>query len=202
MNTEFWEAIKNRRSHYALSKEKVLSVQDIQKIAEETLLHTPSAFNSQSTRMVLLFGKDHQTLWDDIVLGALRKETDDEAFARSKQKVEGAFSSGYGTALFFEDQGVIDALVKQFPLYANSFSNYSQHTSGMHQLVFWTAIEEKGLGASLQHYNPLIDQAVMDTWNIPANWKLVSQMPFGKPLDEPGEKTFLPLKERLIVVNQ
>ena len=29
--------------------------------------------------------------------------------------------------------------------------------AGMLQLAVWTALAEKGLGASLQHYNPLID---------------------------------------------
>lgn len=202
MSLSFWEAIQNRRSYYSLSNEEIVSIKEIQKIAEDTLLHTPSAYNSQSTRIALLFEKDHQKLWQDIVLGALRKETDDQAFEKSKQKVENAFASGYGTALFFEDQGVVEGLIKQFPLYANHFPNYAQHTNGMHQLVFWTALEQKGLGASLQHYNPLIDDQVRAAWNIPANWSLIAQMPFGKPIGEPMEKTFAPLQDRLLLVNK
>ena len=34
-------------------------------------------------------------------------------------------------------------------------------------------------GASLQHYNPLIDEAVAKQWHINPNWKLIAEMPFG-----------------------
>ena len=54
-----------------------------------------------------------------------------------------------------------------------------------------------GLGASLQHYNPLIDEAVAREWQLPASWKLTAQMPFGSPECKPDEKTFLPLDGRL-----
>lgn len=40
------------------------------------------------------------------------------------------------------------------------FPAWSQQTSGMHQLVVWTALKEEGLGTSLQHYNPLLDPKV------------------------------------------
>lgn len=36
----------------------------------------------------------------------------------------------------------------------------------MHQLVVWTALETEGLGATLQHYNPIIDDEVKNEWNI------------------------------------
>lgn len=201
MNLHFWDAVKNRRSYYALSNEEIVPISNIVKMAEDTLLHTPSAYNAQSTRIILLFGEDHQKLWNEIVLEALRKETDDQGFQRSKQKVQNAFASGYGTALFFEDQNVVEGLKKQYPLYENNFDAYSQHTNAMHQFVFGTAIEAEGLGASLQHYNPLIDQQVRATWNIPANWTLNAQMPFGKPEGRLMEKTFNPINERLMVFN-
>lgn len=67
----------------------------------------------------------------------------------------------------------------------------------MHQLVVWTALESEGLGASLQHYNPLIDDEVKKEWNVPSNWKLIAQMPFGNPTMIPREKEFQPLDERV-----
>ena len=48
-----------------------------------------------------------------------------------------------------------------------------------------------------QHYNPLIDDEVKTEWNVPANWKLIAQMPFGNPTAAPGEKEFQPLEERV-----
>ena len=51
----------------------------------------------------------------------------------------------------------------------------------------------------MQHYNPLVDEAVQQRWNLPASWKLIAQMPFGKPLTPAGEKEFAPLDKRLLV---
>jgi predicted oxidoreductase (fatty acid repression mutant protein) len=69
----------------------------------------------------------------------------------------------------------------------------------MHQYVVWTSLEIEGLGASLQHYNPLIDADVRKEWNIPDSWNLVAQMPFGKIVAPAGEKEFQPLEERIKV---
>ena len=42
-----------------------------------------------------------------------------------------------------------------------------------------------------------IEEDVAKEWNIPSGWKLVAQMPFGKPVSGAGEKEFLPLDERV-----
>ncbi|KAK6365713.1 putative nitroreductase [Exophiala oligosperma] len=67
----------------------------------------------------------------------------------------------------------------------------------MHAHVLWTALEQDGLGASLQHYNPLIDQGICKTWGISPEWELKAQLVFGKPTGQPDEKTFQPLEDRL-----
>lgn len=69
----------------------------------------------------------------------------------------------------------------------------------MHQLAIWTMLEDMGLGASLQHYNPLIDEAVRSAWSLDPEWELVAQMPFGAPAGEPGPKEFQPLEGRVLV---
>jgi predicted oxidoreductase (fatty acid repression mutant protein) len=38
---------------------------------------------------------------------------------------------------------------------------------------------------------------VRKTWDISRDWKLIAQMPFGKPNAEPGDKDFSPLEERV-----
>lgn len=63
----------------------------------------------------------------------------------------------------------------------------------------WTALEQEGLGANLQHYNPLIDAKIASTWNVDPTWSLKAQLVFGKPAGEPGEKSFKPLEERVFV---
>jgi len=66
-------------------------------------------------------------------------------------------------------------------------------------VTVWTALEAEGFGANLQHYNPLIDEKIAATWNIPQVWSLKGQLVFGKPAGKAGEKTFKPLEERLFV---
>lgn len=67
----------------------------------------------------------------------------------------------------------------------------------MHQFAIWTMLEDRGFGASLQHYNPLIDKEVQEHWGLPDSWRLIAQMPFGLPAGEPNEKTFQPVDSRM-----
>jgi len=66
----------------------------------------------------------------------------------------------------------------------------------MHQYAVWTALDAEGLGANLQHYNPLIDAKVAAQWNIPKDWELSGQLVFGTPVGEPNKKTFTSVEER------
>ena len=67
----------------------------------------------------------------------------------------------------------------------------------MAQYILWAALEAEGLGVNLQHYNPIIDVRLETEYSVPPTWSLKSQMVFGKPVAEPGEKTFKPLEERV-----
>jgi len=198
MNKDFNLSIQERRSIYAITKESPVSDDRIQEIIEFAVKYTPSAFNSQSARVVVLLGENQNKLWD-ITKETLRKIVPAESFSSTEDKIN-SFRNGYGTVLFFEDQSIIEGLQKQFALYKDNFPVWSQQSSGMLQLVIWTSLENEGLGASLQHYNPLIDDEVKKEWNIPENWKLIGQMPFGKPSAQPGEKQFQPLEDRVKVI--
>ncbi|MEH7487797.1 nitroreductase family protein, partial [Priestia megaterium] len=169
----------------------------IEEIINFAVKHTPSSFNSQSARVVVLFGEQHDKVWN-ITRETLRKIVPAENFSDTDQKMN-LFGSGYGTVLFFEDQEVIEGLQKQFASYSENFPVWSNQSSGMLQHVIWTALELEGLGATLQHYNPLIDDEVKAAWNIPSSWKLIAQMPFGNPVAPAGEKEFQPLSERVKV---
>ncbi|MGZ0052142.1 nitroreductase family protein [Brevibacillus gelatini] len=195
MGKDFFTAVKDRRTYYGISKEAAVSDERIRELVEEAVKHTPSAFNSQSARVVVLLGEQHDKLWN-ITKETLRKIVPAENFASTEEKMN-AFGNGYGTILFFEDQSVIKSLQEKFAAYKDNFPIWSEQSSGMLQFVVWTALEIEGFGASLQHYNPLIDEEVQKTWNLPSEWKLIAQMPFGKPTAQPGEKQFQPLEERV-----
>lgn len=200
MKTEFLEAVKNRRSNYMLSSESPISDERIQYIIETAVMHVPSAFNSQSSRVVLLLGIEHKVLWD-MVKETLRVIVPEEAFGNTEAKID-SFKAAYGSILYFEDQDVILQLQDKFPTYAQNFPIWSEQHTGMLQFAIWTALENEGLGVNLQHYNPLIDDKVKENWGIPQSWKLIAQMPFGKAAGNPGEKEYLPIEERFRVIGK
>ncbi|MFZ5967438.1 MAG: nitroreductase family protein [Bacillota bacterium] len=195
MTKDFNTAVKERRTIYGISKETTVSDERIQEVIKDAVKYTPSAFNSQSARVIVLFGENHNKLWD-ITKEALRKIVPEGSFASTEEKIN-SFRGGYGTVLFFEDNSVIESLQQQFALYKDNFPVWSQQSNGMLQYIVWTSLEIEGLGASLQHYNEVIDEDVKKQWNIPSDWKLIAQMPFGKPTAPAGEKEFMPLEERV-----
>ena len=198
MNKNFYEAIKERRSIYAISKESPISDERIKEIVEYMVKNVPSAFNSQTTRTVILLGESHDKLWN-ITMEALRKIVPASDFASTEAKIN-SFKGGYGTVLFFEDFAVVESLQKQFELYKDNFPVWALQTSGMMQFSVWTAFATEGLGASLQHYTELIDAEVKKEFNIPNNWRMMAQMPFGKIVSGAGEKEFSPIEDRVKVI--
>lgn len=192
------KAIENRRTFYSINDKSPISDTEIKEIIDLSVLNVPSAFNSQSSRVVLLLGDSHKKLWN-ITKDVLRKIVPADAFAATEAKINGAFAAGHGTVLFYEDMVVVEGLQAAFPSYSENFPVWSQQTSAMHQFAIWTLLEEAGLGVSLQHYNPIIDEEVAKAFNINPKWKLIAQMPFGTPAGEPGAKEFKPLEERVLV---
>jgi hypothetical protein len=91
----FFDAVKERRTYYQLNKESPISDKQISEIAEKAVLHVPSSFNSQSTRLVVLLNKDHETFWE-FVLEVLKPLTPEEQFPQTTQKING-FKGAYGT---------------------------------------------------------------------------------------------------------
>ncbi|MBQ8223777.1 MAG: nitroreductase family protein [Bacteroides sp.] len=192
----FEEAMQHRRSYYSLCSDSLTLDEEIIHAIRQAVKHVPSAFNSQSTRIVLLLGEHHRKLWE-LVKSVLKKLVPETAFPKTVEKIDRSFAAGRGTVLFYEDNQVIETLQKNYPLYSDNFPVWAQHTSAMHQFVVWTMLEDMGLGASLQHYNPLIDDEVRAAWALPHTWQLVAQMPFGLPLEEPKAKEFQDVSERI-----
>ena len=91
----FAEAAKDRRTIYQLNNKAPISDKAIVDIAEKAVLHTPSAFNSQSTRLVVLLNGDHEKFWD-FVLEVLKPLTPEDKFASTEQRISG-FRAAKGT---------------------------------------------------------------------------------------------------------
>ena len=86
---------------------------------------------------------------------------------------------------------LVKGLQENFPLYAAAFPGFSEHSAGMAQLAVWTALANADIGASLQHYHPIIDAAVAKEFDVPASWSLKAQMPFGSHEAGFNEKPFI-----------
>lgn len=190
--------IKKRRTYYHLSKKSSISDTMLEHILQETLRHTPTAFNMQSMRLILLLDQKHDALWDETIR-ILKEMTPESAFEKTKEKIK-SFKNAYGTVLFYNDERVVSSYAEKYPLYRDNFPTWSEQSNGMLQSNVWMVLESYKLGANLQHYNPLIDAFAGQLAGIPESWRLVAQMPFGVPIQQPSEKTFLPIEDMFKVI--
>jgi hypothetical protein len=190
-------ALKSRRSEYVLSKNVQMNDAAIEGMVKDVLTYTPSAFNAQSQRILLLLGDEHDTLWDQLI-EIMKGIVEGDQFEKTKDKING-FKNAYGTVLFYEDMSVIEDLQSRFPLYKDNFSKWSLEQNGMLQSNVWVELRANGLGASLQHYNELIDEYLKKTYDLPKKWALRAQMPFGEITIQSDDKPKMDINKRFIL---
>ncbi len=173
-------ALAQRRSYYSIGKSLPVSQNEVVKTIELAVELVPDAFDMKSARLVVALDAQQNELWDAIY----------ETFGGkvSREKID-SFKAGAGTVLYFYDESVVGALAAKYPAYAANFPVWANQASGMVQIAVWSALRELGVGASLQHYNPVIDGTVKKLFAVPDTWKLIAQMPFGGILEEPEPKS-------------
>jgi predicted oxidoreductase (fatty acid repression mutant protein) len=195
----YQDTINKRRSIYALNDQLPISEDETVEVIEDAIVASPSTFNVQSAHAIILLGAQHKALWDNIVTSTLKAIVPAEAFAPTAQKLAG-FSAAAGTVLYFEDDAAIASMKEQFPSYASHFDEWSAHGQGIAQVNVWNELAEKGIGANLQHYNPIIDDAVKARWNVPESYRLVAQLVFGGIAAPADEQQRQPADKRVRVV--
>lgn len=185
-----YEGIADRRSIYALGKDIPVSDDELIGFIQRTTELVPDAFNMKSQRVVVVLGDKQDALWDAVY----------DAFGGkvAREKIDG-FKAARGTVLFFYDQDVIDAMQRNVPAYAQNFPVWAQQSNGMLQFSVWTGLRSLGIGANLQHYNPVIDDSVKQLLDVPSNYVLVAQMPFGSIEAQPEPKAAEDIDARVIV---
>ena len=191
------ELMKKRRSQYDLGKHLPIKMEQVEQIIKDCLWQAPSAFNMQSARVVLLLNEKHTQLWQ-LVAQQLCPRVPAPQWPVTAGKIA-SFSTAYGTILYFEEETVRQQFQEQFPLYKEHFPIWTAQANAMLQFAIWTALAEVGVGANLQHYNPIIDEAVRQQFQISASWKLIAQMPFGEIITPAEDKTHVPLSQRIRV---
>ncbi len=191
--------IKKRRSIYNLSNKIPITNLKLENIIKQALKNTPSAFNSQSSRLVLLYNQKHILFWNDIVLNTLRNNIPQSKLINSVKRIE-SFTNAYGTILYFEDYNTIKKLESKYPEYTSYINIWANQSNAMLQYIIWTMFAENNIGANLQHYNPIIDEKLAQTFNINTSWTLIAQMPFGGILKKADKKTNAETKERFKIL--
>lgn len=87
MESAFNQLTAQRRSIYALGDQLTNSPEEIYDLIITAIKNSPTAFNSQTVRAVVLFGKSSDKVWD-IVEAALKEVVKDpQAFAKTQQKI-------------------------------------------------------------------------------------------------------------------
>ncbi|KAJ7607946.1 Nitroreductase-like protein [Roridomyces roridus] len=194
MSASYLEAITVRRSNYALTSKSSVSDEKLQDIIKHTVKHCPSPFNSQASRVILVTGATHIKLWEAVIAALLPRMPEGEIRTR--------FAGGYGSVMFFEDQAILDEMIKKQPFVANQFPDWNKNAAGILHATIWTAFSLEGLAATLQH-PPLTAEMIAGLdfgFDVPSTWKSTAILPFGDPAAAPKEKTFLPVEDRFKVV--
>ena len=197
----FTDLQTKRRSIYALGRQVTQTPEALYDLVKSAVKQSPTSFNNQSVRAVVLMGDAHEKLWDMTAQRLQQEVPDETAYQQTLAKINHAFKAGFGTVLFYTDTDVVKMYEEQIPLYAENFYDWSEQGHGMAEYATWLALTEAGLGASLQHYNPLIDEAVAAAFDIPDNWRLRAQMPFGSIEAAASEKDMMSDAERFKFFN-
>lgn len=196
--SKFTELVKNRRTQYAIGKNTELSNEEITTYITNVVKDVPTAFNSQTTRVAIVFGEESVKLWDHI-LDVQKDVLQGEMWDMMSGVMEGA-KNGIGTVLFFED---LEA-VKAMPVNGTRGEAYKQNNNANTQYATWLGLTQLGLGGSLQHFNvgyeQGFDKSVKKLLGLPEHWELQAQMPFGSIEGEVAEKEYIADNDRVRVI--
>lgn len=196
----FLDLVKKRRSIYALGKNTDFSKTDIENRIREVVKEVPSAFNSQTTRIVVLFDEANTKFWDHIY-DVQKDVLEGEIWDMMSGIMTGA-KEGIGTILFFEDKEAVDSM----PARGVRQEAYKQNNNANVQYGLWLALAEMDLGASLQHFNvgyeQGFDKGTKEMFNLPDSYEMLAQMPFGSIEQQPGEKEYIDTNVQVKVIDR
>ncbi|KAF2756430.1 Nitroreductase [Pseudovirgaria hyperparasitica] len=199
----YLQAVKFRRTVYPLTNKSPVSDARIEEIVQGVIGSSPSSYNTQSTRVLVLLGAQHEKLWDLVREHALPLlQGAGEDVVKSMEGRFSMFRAAYGSVLFFENKATVDEAAKTHAAVAGMFPQWSEHASAMAQVQLWTALELEGLGANLQHMNafPPVAAAIRKQWDLPEAWILTAHLNFGTVNGEfPEHPKKLPFSETVKV---
>ena len=134
------DSLEQRRTYYAINNNLPTDEETVISLIQKLTVLVPDSFNMKSSRVAVVFGENHEKLWDNIYNVFEGKVP--------RAKID-SFRAGAGTILYFYDENTVKGLQEQFPPYAANFPVWANQSSGMLQLSIWSGLRELGIGASL-----------------------------------------------------
>ncbi|KDN53416.1 Nitroreductase [Tilletiaria anomala UBC 951] len=195
----FLDGVKARRSIHQNTDKEILGQDELITPVSDTIKYSPSAFNSQSSRAIILLGKAHKNYWNEFVPQNLGENQ-----LKAVQKRLPWFAAAQGTVIFFEDKKVIDEYRGGASAFSHLWDDWSNQASGMAQINLWTALEAEGYGVNLQHVAPMAGEGFKPMFNaalkVPSGWIVQAELVFGYPDQKDLKvKTFIEDSERFRV---
>lgn len=194
---EYNEILTKRRSIYDLDRNLPVALDIVAGIIGDCVEFTPSAYNSQSQRVMLVLEENHRMLWEKTKVSLTNNQPEDR-IARISSRIDG-FIKAYGTILFFDDTAVTGELIHKYPASERNFLTWAEQQNGMLQVNVWNGLAAMGIGANLQHYNDPVEKIAKSELALPDSWRLVAQMPFGGIVARPEHKSKVPLAQRFVI---
>lgn len=192
-----------RRSIYHLGPKLPISQEACTKLIFDAARQCPSGYNSQGSRLMILYGAEHKKLWEFLRAAFQKMDLPDEMRKASIEKLDTSFVPAAGTVLFFEDWAVVTDLQKKLPRYAEHFPDFAQQNHGITMYAVWCTLAAAGVGANIQHYAQLFEKEAKAAFDVPDSWKMIAQMPFGqilKPREDEVQR--VPDSTRFVVRGQ
>ncbi|MBG9979976.1 nitroreductase family protein [Facklamia sp. DSM 111018] len=198
--SKFIDLASKRRSHYVVGKNVDYTVEEIADYIGKVALEVPTAFNSQTSRLVIVTGEANAKVWN-IIHQTQKEVLPAEMYEYFKGLFEGSENNAFGTILFFEDREAIKANI---PTNEERQEIYKEQNAANTQYATWLALTELDLGATLQHFNvgykQGFDRSLREALNLPESWELNAQMPFGSIEAEANPKDKMPVDEKVLVI--
>lgn len=118
------ELVKSRRTYYDLKAESPISDDAIESIVQDSVLHVPSSFNTQTSRVVLLLKEEHKKVWD-IAIGAMEGlvaagHVPKEMFENHTKPKLDAFRAAYGTVCIACDERLKSIIFPKLDMFSNT----------------------------------------------------------------------------------
>lgn len=149
-----------------------LSADDVTKLIQQVVAITPTCYNCQGSRVIILYGEEHTRFWQRLM--KLKVDT-----AEERRFLEESVVPAAGTVVLLEDDLSVKVMQKMYPSFAMAFPYFAEHSSGMVELSLTVGLAQKEIGTIIRHYRTDPAEVLEADSDVPETWKMKAQIAFG-----------------------